>query len=289
MIDTVIWQVKDGSPYIPVVFRDKKPEIQWKEFQTRTPTDTERAKWFDNGDHNIALTTGHHGLTVIDFDNMAVFQDWLRYGDTCFMAGLVQRKTYQVQTSKGRHVYVRLPEATKSRALIRPDGTRLGIDIKSRGGYVLIPPSIHPDGTQYRAITEGFPMYVPALSDILPSSMLVQADYQPKSAPQRQPPRDIWDQVMNPVSMGPGTVDRIKARYRLEELLPVEQVTGDHHYLTRCPLHDDHNPSMWVDTDQQICGCYAGCTSKPLDVINLYQRVHDLGNSEAIRELARGI
>ena len=100
---------------------------------------------------------------------------------------------------------------------------------------------------------------------------------------------DIWDRVMTPVSMGPGTVDRIKARYRLEELLPIEQATGDHYYLTRCPLHDDHNPSMWVDTDQHICGCHAGCTDKPLDVVNLYARIHDLSNSEAIRELARGI
>lgn len=132
-------------------------------------------------------------------------------------------------------------------------------------------------------------MFVSALSDILPPDMLTQVEFQPRGKPARKPAADIWDHVMNPVSMGPGTVDRIKATYSLEDILPVMQVTGSKHYLTRCPLHDDHNPSMWVDTDQQICGCYAGCTTKPLDFINLYARIHDLSNGEAIRELARGI
>lgn len=274
---------------IPIQYQDKRPEIPWKEFQARATEPQELDRWFATGDHNIAVVTGHRGLTVIDFDDMHTWHDWLRFCEKNEKAAIVQRKTYQVQTSKGRHVYIRLPEATKSRPLTKPDGTRWGIDIKSRGGYVLAPPSVHPDGTQYRALNSNHPMFVSALSDILPPDMLTQVEFQPRGKPARKQAADIWDHVMNPVSLGPGTVDRIKAAYSLEDILPVMQVTGSKHYLTRCPLHDDHNPSMWVDTDQQICGCYAGCTTKPLDFINLYARIHDLSNGEAIRELARGI
>ena len=281
-----------GIAVIPTKPRDKPPAIgKWKPYQSSIPSAHQLEQWFA-GDNNMAIVTGYHGMTVIDFDNMTVFDDWLRYGDKNPLAALVQRLTYQVETGKGRHVYVRLPEATKSRPLVKPDGSRWGIDIKSRGGYVLAPPSIHPSGRQYRAINAGAMIFcVDALSEILPADMLMQIDYQPKGIrqPRPQPNGDIWDQVMNPVSMGPGTVDRIKAHYKLEDLLPTEQHTGDHYYLTCCPLHDDHNPSMWVDTDQQICGCYAGCTTLPLDLIDLYARVHDLSNSEAIRELARGL
>ncbi len=285
------WTDEDrGVAVIPVPAGQKGTNIQWKPYQTELPSASDLATWFQNG-ANLAVICGHQGLTVIDFDSMNVWRDWERYGKINQLAGLVRRLTYQVETGKGRHVYVRLPEATKSRPLKKPDGSNWRVDIKSRGGYVLAPPSIHPSGRQYRAINPGAMIWsIGALSDILPADMLIQVDFQPTSvAPRPVPSGNIWDQVMHPVSMGPGTVDRIKAQYRLEDLLPAMKHTGDHHYLTQCPLHDDHDPSMWVDTDQQICGCYAGCTQKPLDVINLYQRVHDLSNSEAIRELARGL
>jgi hypothetical protein len=42
---------------------------------------------------------------------------------------------------------------------------------------------------------------------------------------------------------------------------------------------------MWVDTGRQICGCYAGCTPKPLDVIDLYARMQGITTKEAIHEL----
>ena len=49
------------------------------------------------------------------------------------------------------------------------------------------------------------------------------------------------------------------------------------------------NPSFWIDTTRQLCGCHAGCTPKPLDVIDLFARICSLGNDEAIRVLSRGL
>lgn len=281
-----------GAAPIPILYQDKKPVQDWKQYQTELPTDREIEKWFStHAPRNIALATGHQGLTVVDFDTEQVYNDWLAFADKWPHIKALQRFTYQVQTAKGYHVYVRLPEATKSRPLTKADNTRWGIDIKSRGGMAVIPPSIHPSGALYRAINPGAPVwFVESLSAILPPEMLKNDRILPKQL-QNRPTQtfDPWQTAMNPVQMGPGTVARVKAAYRLEDLLPVEQVTGADFYLTRCPLHDDHDPSMWVNTAQQICGCYAGCTQKPLDFINLFARINDLSNSEAIRELVKGL
>ena len=284
------WQA-GGIAVLPIPERQKAARIKWKKFQSEIPSAAQLQTWF-NKSSNLAIVTGHRGLTVIDFDDLDVYDDWLKYGGRCRLAGLVQRFTYQVETGKGRHVYIRLPEATKSRALLKPDGARWGIDIKSRGGYVLAPPSFHPSGRPYRAVNPGaMLMLIQALSDILPTEMLARPEYQPQRVVARtlQPSLDPWAAAMNPVRLGRGVVERIKEQYHLEDILPVEQETGPNFYLTRCPLHDDHKPSMWVQTTDQICGCHAGCTDKPLDVINLYARIHDLSNEEAIRELARGL
>lgn len=290
-LETAQYWASWGAAPIPVPAREKAAQIRWKPYQSSIPSDDLLQTWFVNG-CNIALVTGHYGLTVIDFDSMDAYNDWLRYGDRNAWVARVRRLTYQVETSAGRHIYVRLPEATRSRPLLKQDGSRWGIDIKSRGGYVMIPPSIHPGGQPYREINPGAPiMFVQVLSDILPPEMLMQVEFQPPSRPARAAPTgDIWDRAMSATVAGPGTVDKIKAALKIEDLFssPLTQ-TGGRHYVTLCPLHDDHNPSMWVDTDQQICGCYAGCTTKPLDIINLYARIHDLSNSEAIRELARGL
>jgi hypothetical protein len=277
-----------GIAPLPVPTGEKAIRIKWKEFQTELPTPDHLKKWFRTA-QNLALVTGWQGLTVLDFDDAALYADWQRYGDTHPYAALVQRLTYQVHTAQGRHVYIRTPEANASRALTRADGTRWGLDIKARGGYVLAPPSLHPSGAAYTPVAPGAPILsVAALSDILPAEMLVRPTHQPQGRPPRaaQPSLDPWAAAMNPTQLGHGVIARIRAAYRLEDLLPVETETGPDFYMTCCPLHDDHDPSMWVQTDKQICGCYAGCTSKPLDFINLYARIHDLTNSEAIRALA---
>jgi len=293
MMTELLQTARKWRTVIPIVFRDKRPEIKWADYQTQIPSTQQLENWFGHGtQYNIALVTGHNGLTVIDFDTTQVYDEWLSYAEKNPLARLVSRLTYRVQTARGIHVYIRLPQATKSRPLTRDNGDPWHVDIKSRGGYVLIPPSVHPSGSIYRAVNTGAPFFINALSDILPAEMLLQPEYQPKTAaPRPTQTGDIWDRVMNPGVSGAGTVAAIKQHYRIEDLFPAGSLTktGNHYYLTLCPLHDDHAPSMWLDTEHQIAGCYAGCTYKPLDVINLYARIHDLSNTEAIFELAKGL
>lgn len=278
-----------GFAPIPIQFQDKKPEVAWKQYQDALPTECEITQWFGQGEHNLALVTGHGGFTVLDCDSAAAYDTWRQWAlDHGGQAATVARLSYRVTTSRGMHIYLMLPQATRSRPL-RKAGSAAGIDIKSRGGYVLAPPSVHPDGTHYTA-TCGPIWSVTALSDVLPPDLLLDTERQPTAA--RVKPlvlgNDPWRSAESAIAISDTLIRRIKAVLRIEDLLATElEPTGSHHSVTLCPLHDDHNPSFWVDTAQQICGCYAGCTDKPLDVINLYARMNDLSNGDAIRVLAR--
>jgi hypothetical protein len=60
--------------------------------------------------------------------------------------------TLTVKTGRGCHFYFRYPED----ALIRNSAGKLGpgLDIRGDGGYVLVPPSVHPSGADYQWMHE---------------------------------------------------------------------------------------------------------------------------------------
>ena len=285
--------VTEGIAVIPVQHRTKKPLVKWKPYQSQLPTVERLLQWFGNGTRNLGLVTGWRGLTVIDFDDYETYMRWMLWaarvgGYTCTVA----RQTYRVQTARGMHIYTRLPEATRTRGLLDAGGQRVGVDIKSRSGYVLAPPSVHPTGAQYTAINPHAPiMAIAALSDILPAAMLVE-DVRPHSEVRlpkvKQPMTDDPWQAAEQPEYGEGAVDRIKEKLKIEDFFPQRAKRG-RYWMTRCPFHDDKNPSMWLWIEMQRCGCYAGCTPKSLDVIDLYARLNDLSNTEAIRVLVRSL
>jgi len=77
---------------------------------------------------------------------------------------------------------------------------------------------------------------------------------------------------------------------RIENMITGAQRTSadSRWYVALCPFHDDHNPSMWIDTRRQLCGCNT-CSMKPMDSINLYARMHNLNESVAVSQLAKEI
>lgn len=283
-----------GVAVIPIVYREKRPAVKWQDYQTQLPEPEDLETWFA-GQVNLAVVTGWGGLTVIDFDDLAAFHNWRTWAARAGGASKRALGSYTVRTARGVHVYVQLPEATKTRALSR-NGKRAQIDIKSSGGYVLAPPSVHPSGTEYRALDpRALVVAVDALSDVLPTGVLIEPE-RDKVACSRKPDvdklsGDPWadaDRAGRNVSTGTNLAEQIKAAFPIEAFFPNRLQTGDHHQMTLCPFHDDRTPSFWIDVDKQICGCYAGCTgSKPYDVINLWARWHDLTNEDAFRSLAR--
>lgn len=268
--------VRMGISVLPVGFKDKRPDFRliksWEPYKTQLPSESELKTWFGHDHQNYGIITGWSNLAVIDFDDAEEYRAWSWWTfKTGGIAAYVSKHAYQVATSRGVHVYIRLPHKERNRKA----GTK--IDIKA-DGYVLGPGSIHPSGQEYRALREiyNFPI-VQALSDILPVSYLITSN---QTGVNQNPA--VWTIPRAKPAPGSSLIDKIKKSYQIESFFPDAKQSGSRYLLARCPLHDDHNPSMWIDTRDQICGCFAGCTDKPLDVINLVGRIHGLSNQDAI-------
>jgi len=134
-----------GLGVIPLAEKSKRPALaSWAEYQKRRPGPDERLEWFwDHPEKNLAVVCGWvsgdgngRSLVVLDFDELSSYEKFAR-------ANLeLVRSTWVCKTAKGYHVYLRAPGPVKT--------TRMpGGDVKGEGGYVVAPPSIHPDGPAY--------------------------------------------------------------------------------------------------------------------------------------------
>ena len=290
LLDTALEYLHRGLAPIPIKYRDKRPLVKWSQYQNQMPTEQEVRQWFSR-QCNLALVTGHAGLTILDFDDASAYTRWLRWcAKVNGYAHVIARRSYRVRTARGMHVYTRLPKATRTRAL-----RDSGLDIKSQGGYVLAPPSVHPSGAEYIAVHPNAQILaISVLSDVLPAEVLVDDAPRPSGVqlPKVRPPTtdDPWVAADAP-DHGDSIVEKIKATLTLEQFFPLRTMPakGGRYWMTRCPLHDDKNPSMWLDLEAQRCGCFAGCADLSMDVIGLYARLNDLSNTEAIRVLARTV
>ena len=154
--------IKRGFSVIPLK-RDKKPSVPWKEFQHRMANEEELREWFSKGDHNIGIVTGAiSGISVIDFDDLKVFGQYLN-DKLIPMSPLVI-------TGKGVHIYCRYSDGSRNFAKRIP-----GIDLRSEGGYVVAPPSVHESGKRYDFFR---PLDVPLAT--LPEWVMCKSEEQPK-------------------------------------------------------------------------------------------------------------
>jgi len=142
-----------GMSIIPLKQKSKEPLIYWKEFQSRLPTKKEVEEWFKGKDNNIAIVCGSisGNLIVIDFDDIEKFVQWYNRIEQTGLKETVLN-TWIVETGKGIHVYFRVKMDPLNFAAKFRTAPRFieGVDIKAEGGYVVAPPSIHPNGKQYR-------------------------------------------------------------------------------------------------------------------------------------------
>jgi len=128
-----------GISVIPIIPRDKKPLIPWQEFQRRLPTEDEVYSWFEcHPERNLAIVCGpvSGDLVVVDIDG--------RDGMTWAKENLPATSVYS-KTPKNEFTF---------HGYYRGKGIRNGkphpqVDIRGDGGYVVAPPSTHPNGGQY--------------------------------------------------------------------------------------------------------------------------------------------
>ncbi len=111
-------------------------------------------KWFKSDNNlNIGLAIAQSNLVVLDFDkrNIASRTLWEQYRRIC-----VASNTHTVKTDNGYHFYYLADKTKQFKGKLIP-----GIDIKHKG-YVVLPPSIHPNGSIYQVVNDVDPVDLPA-------------------------------------------------------------------------------------------------------------------------------
>jgi len=155
-----------GWAVFPLVPGDKVPLIAARDggrgcLDATTDTAAIEAWWRKTPGANVGIATGKvSGVMVIDLDKKddgpANFEDLKRQrGEvTHSVAALV------AQTGNGWHLYFRHAPGIRC-SVGKNGGIAPGIDVRSDGGFVVAPPSLHPSGRRYRWVRDHGPSAVP--------------------------------------------------------------------------------------------------------------------------------
>lgn len=146
-IDYAIEYASRGWAVFPLREKDKKPIAGSKGFKDAT-TDINKIRewWSKNPNYNIGIATGQvsKGLIVIDLDvdddknGLESLNDW-QIENGCFP------QSWQTVTGRGgTHLLFTSDKPVRSHV-----GCLKGVDVRAEGGYIVAPPSIHPNGNRY--------------------------------------------------------------------------------------------------------------------------------------------
>lgn len=149
-----------GWPVFPLVPREKLPLFSKRSGghgvkDATSDVDQVTAWWTQHPDANIGIATGGAaGLYVVDIDGEDGEAALQRYG--------ALPPCPESHTGKGRHLVFRYPEGRNTAGKLGPK-----IDTRGEGGYIVAPPSIHPNGHRYRWVTAPSKADVPPLPDAM--------------------------------------------------------------------------------------------------------------------------
>lgn len=125
-----------GLSVIPLVHGEKQPSIPWRDYQYATASADEVEGWAGETGSFGVVTGALSGVVVIDADGPEGLANAHELGVPV---------TPTVTTGKGRHYYCAHPgQPVSNRAGVRP-----GLDVRGDGGFVVAPPSPHPNGSTY--------------------------------------------------------------------------------------------------------------------------------------------
>lgn len=122
--------------------RGKTPLVRWRDYQDELPTEDEvRSWWRRHPNANIGMATGRlSGTIVLDCDSGEARQLCMSMG------GLDRTPAVWTGTPGGCHFWLRHPGVDLPNFVKDIPGT----DFRGDGGYVLLPPSRHWKGANYR-------------------------------------------------------------------------------------------------------------------------------------------
>jgi len=143
MLDDAIAYRRRGFSPIPIKAKDKKPLIGWEPYQKELPSEKILEHWFTAWpDANLGLVTGAvSDCVVIDLDSDDARLKLKSLLDPFDLAAVPRSRT-----GRGWQLFFKHPEVI----IFNRAGVIPGLDVRGDGGYVVAPPSIHPNGKQYK-------------------------------------------------------------------------------------------------------------------------------------------
>ncbi len=186
---------------IPIPYGKKEAHIKWQAYQKRLPTDAEIDVWFSDNQSNLAIVCGEvsGNLVVIDCDTDQKFFELKPIIESKLVIDNLVNNTPIVKTGNGYHIYFRTPTPVKSVKFPR-------LDIKGEGGYVIAPPSIHPNGTEYKFLN-------PDVHDIFPIVSLSDIGLDVEQKPELPHSQPNW--ISNALQHGVAQGERNDTCFRL--------------------------------------------------------------------------
>lgn len=146
MLDAALKYHSMGYHVIPCMVKDKRPLVEWKKYQDEPPS-VEQIKtwWTKTPSANVAIVLGR-GKFAVDLDGEGA-------GGLLKTKGIELPKDAPVsKTGSGYHVFLSaktsIPDCV---GLLSQNGGKPQVDIRGVG-YVIAPPSIHPNGKRYEWI-----------------------------------------------------------------------------------------------------------------------------------------
>lgn len=145
MLDAALSYARLGLAVFPLVEGAKNPATAKGFKNASTDEKTVRTWWMRNPNYNIGIACGN-GTMVIDLDvdeakdedGTATLRKW--EDDN----GKLPETATAVTGRGGLHMLYRIDGEVRCSA-----NPKLGVDVRGDGGYIVAPPSIHPNGTQY--------------------------------------------------------------------------------------------------------------------------------------------
>ena len=155
MIDYALAYARNGWKVFPLAVKDKVPLIKDGKGCLDATTDENTIKkwWTHTPLANIGLATGH-SFFALDIDPRHNGHLWIESVDL--------PDTIQQQTGSGgiHYLFSGPPNIPNSAGKVAP-----GVDIRAAGGYIVAPPSVHPNGNVYTWIDcDDIPTQDPAMA-----------------------------------------------------------------------------------------------------------------------------
>ena len=139
LLKAALWYAGQGFFIIPLKPKGKSPVTPNRYKDASKNPNRIREWWKKYPNANIGLLTGKvNGFFVFDIDG--------KYPEEFPKIHILPT----VKTHRGVHCYLEYPEDWTVPNKIKLKGKN--VDIKSDGGYIVAPPSIHPEGSEYAII-----------------------------------------------------------------------------------------------------------------------------------------